>query len=127
MSCRECHHPVDDILHDFCRTHAHCSRDGQYYRSFCEVCEELWERAANIDAPEDALVAFDALARWIKGFRKNSKHRPKGQSHFFDVQERTDFQDLHAIIANLREIRSQDQPQQQAVSQSVSSNFLLAL
>ena len=108
MSCRECHRPVGDILHDLCHTHAYCARRPQYYSVPCVICEELWERARDLDRPEDAMVAFKALKKWIWGFRKNSRHRPKGLGHFYSEKEKSEFQELNAIHSNLEDIASSD-------------------
>ena len=108
-NCRECNHPSSDTSHDLCRTHAYCARGSQYHGALCATCEDLWERAADLEDPEEAIPAFDALAEWIKGFRKNSRNRPKGQDHFYDPTERAAFQELYAKIAAIRMIPSLDE------------------
>ena len=108
MTCRECPKDVDDLFHDLCRGHSYCARGFQYYGAPCVVCEELWDRAKNLDAPDDAVVAFKVLKRWIVGFRKNSRHRPKGVGYFYSQDEREAFQELNAIHHNLTDISSDD-------------------
>ena len=100
--CRECKHSTSDLSHDLCRSHAFCAKGSQYYGAPCSTCEDLWDRSRDFTDPEDAIASFDLLAGWIKGFRKNSKGRSPGQDHFFDPRERIRFQELHAMIANLR-------------------------
>ena len=100
--CRECKHSTSDLSHDLCRSHAFCAKGSQYFGALCSTCEDLWDRARDFTDPQDSIAAFDALAGWIKGFRKNSKGRPPGQVHFYDPRERVRFQELHAMIANLR-------------------------
>ena len=109
--CRECHHPTSDETHDLCRSHAYCARGYQYHGAICATCEDLWERAQDLSNPRDAVSAFKALSSWIKGFRKNSKFRPKGQDHFYDPEERVRFQDLFAKIAKLRSASPARRPQ----------------
>ena len=104
MSCRQCPKDVDDLYHDLCRGHAYCARGYQYFARPCVICEEVWERARDFDEPEDAVRAFKALKYWIYGFRKNSRHRPKGQDHFYSQDERDAFQELNAMHANLQDI-----------------------
>ena len=102
MVCRHCHHPTLDTSHEFCRTHAYCARGGQYHGALCSTCDELWERARDLDNPDDAVTAFLQLKSWIEGFRRNSKNRPPGSDHFYDPQERALYDDVFAIHANLR-------------------------
>ena len=73
MKCKECKHDTDDVSHDRCRTHAFCSVDARYDRTPCAICADLWERAANSDDPEDAIIAWNLLRKWIGGFARNSK------------------------------------------------------
>ena len=113
MVCRHCHHPTTDLSHDFCRTHAYCNRDGQYHGALCTTCDELWERAQDIENPSDAVPAFQMLKSWIEGYRRNSKARPPGCDFFFDPQERSSYEDLFAVHANLRIIARMDSQQQQ--------------
>ena len=122
MSCRQCHHSMDCFFHDLCRSHAHCVREFRYYSAPCVVCKELWERASDFNAMEDATIAFKALDKWIEGFRKNSKNRKKGVSYFYDPKERTAFQDLHAFHNNV-EFACQLEVPSQASSQSSVSEF----
>ena len=96
---------MDDPYHDLCRSHSYCARGTQYYAAACAVCQELWERAKDVSFPDDAMAAFDALSEWIAGFRKNSRKRPPGQDYFYSPREKSDFQDLFALHANLRECR----------------------
>lgn len=110
MACVDCNHVTGDIIHDRCRTHAFCSREGRYYAAICATCEDLWYRAADLDNPRDSKMALDYLKSWIGGFRKNSRSRPRGQSHFFDEQERLEYQELLARHGGRR-------------SSSVSSSF----
>ena len=117
MVCRQCHHQTTDISHEFCRTHAYCSREGQYLAALCNTCVELWERAQDIDNPEDAVPAFQLLKAWIEGFRRNAKTRPRGVDHFFDPHEREAYEDLFAVHANLRIITQLDSSHQQQTSQ----------
>ena len=104
MTCRQCPKDVDDLYHDLCRGHAFCARGYQYFAEPCVICEEVWERARDLDEPEDAVKAFKALKYWIIGFRENSRHRPKGQDHFYSQAERDAFQDLNAMHANLEDV-----------------------
>ena len=108
MACRECNHPTEDSFHDLCRGHAYCARGPQYFSAPCAVCEDLWDRARDLDRPQDAMAAFKALKYWIYGFRKNSRHRPKGLGHFYSEQERVDFQELNSIHANLQATADSD-------------------
>ena len=108
MTCRECPKDVDDIYHDLCRGHSYCARGPQYFGAPCVVCEEVWERARDLDEPQEAMRAFDALKEWIIGFRKNSRHRPKGMDHFYSKEERDAYQKLNAIHTNLKEIAKTD-------------------
>ena len=55
--CQTCRHVIRwcGASHDLCRTHAPCARGFQYYASDCDICERLWETAAdvsNLDAGE---------------------------------------------------------------------------
>ena len=124
MSCRECHSPINDILHDLCRTHAYCAKGAQYYSVACVVCEELWERSRDLDHPDDANIAFKTLKKWIWGFRKNSRNRPKGLSHFYSEKEKADFQDLNAMHTNLEDIASSDLDSISSSRGKVSVTFL---
>ena len=111
MSCRKCGHdmdPGDFIFHDLCHTHAYCARGAQYYGAACAICEELWERSNDLDSPEDAIIAFTSLKKWIIGFRKNSRKRPAGMGHFFDSEEKNKFQEMNSIHANLKLISKMD-------------------
>ena len=103
-----CQHSIDDSSHDLCHTHAYCAKEGKYYAAICATCEDLWYRSKDFDDPEDAIVAFDALTAWIRGFRRNSKGRPAGQDYFYDPHERAQFQELHAMVANLRAVPDLD-------------------
>ena len=100
MACRECNHVTGDVIHDRCRSHAFCSREGRYHAAVCAVCEELWFRASDMENYAEAKVSMDYLKQWIGGFRKNSKSRTKGQSHFWDEQERLEYQDLLIMHGN---------------------------
>ena len=73
MKCKECKHDTDDVSHDRCRTHAFCSKDARYDRTPCAICADLWERAANTNDPEDTIIAWRLLRKWIGGFARNSK------------------------------------------------------
>ena len=108
MFCRECRKELDDRYHDLCRGHAYCARGPQYFGESCVVCEELWERSGNLDDPEDAMAMFKILKRWVAGFRKNSRHRTEGMSHFYSAKERDAFQELVVIHANLEAIQESD-------------------
>ena len=118
----------DDTTHDLCRTHAYCSKNGQYHGAMCAICDDLWEQAKDTEVPEEAMSAFHNLSTWIKGFRKNSRNRPRGQDHFFDSKERIEFQELHAIHANLQWIAASDSSQPSQRPPMVSSaSFLYVL
>ena len=108
MASKECHHEIDDTSHDLCRSHAFCARGYLSYAAPCAVCEELWERSRDISDAEDSMLAFQALQEWVKGFRKNSRRRPKGESYFFDENEKSRYQDLLAIHHNLGDIQGLD-------------------
>ena len=112
MVCRQCHHATSDLSHDYCRTHAYCARDGQYLAAMCNTCDELWDRAKDLDCPDDAVAAFQMLKEWVEGFRRNARARPRGVDHFFDPQERIAYDDLYAVHANLRLINRLDSSQQ---------------
>ena len=122
-----CHHVSDDTTHDLCRAHSYCSKNGQYHGATCAIYEDLWEQARDTDAPEEAMTAFQNLSTWIKGFRKNSRNRPRGQDHFVDPQERASFQELHAIHANFRWIAASDASQLFQHPPLVSTAFLYCL
>ena len=122
MVCRQCHHATSDISHDYCRTHAHCSKEGQYYASLCNTCTELWERARDLDYPDDAVAAFQLIKEWVEGFRRNARARPRGVDHFFSPEERSAYDDLFAVHANLRLISGMDSSQQQR-SQQVRTKY----
>ena len=113
MVCRHCHHATSDLSHEYCRSHAYCARDGQYHAALCSTCDELWERARDLDFPDDAITAFQMLKEWIEGFRRNARARPKGVDHFFDPQERCAYDDLFAVQPNLRLIARMDASQLQ--------------
>ena len=87
------------------------------------ICEDLWERSADLDHPEEAMAAFDDLKWWIEGFRKNSRHRPKGLGYFHSADERARFQDLNAMQANLKDIAKEDNPSQDPSQPVVSGRF----
>ena len=108
ISCRECRRPVEDLFHDLCRLHAYCAKGPQYFAAPCVICEDLWDRAKDLDSPHAAMEAFKALKVWIAGFRKNSRNRPEGLGHFHSEQERADFQELNSIHANLQAIADSD-------------------
>ena len=112
MSCSKCIDAVKDPYHDRCRSHAYCARDYQYFAAPCSVCQDLWARARDVSAVHGAIQAFDALEEWVIGFRKNSRHRPKGTDYFFDPDERAAYNDLHALHANLRYASRMDEPRQ---------------
>ena len=57
-----------------------------------------------MEDPQDAIQAFDALTTWVRGFRRNSRGRQEGQDYFFSARERANFEELHAMIANIRDI-----------------------
>ena len=54
------------------------------------------------------MQAFHDLQEWVKGFRKNSRRRPKGESYFFDEAERLQYQDLLAFHHNMGDIQKLD-------------------
>ena len=124
MSCSQCVDALNSTYHDKCRSHAYCARDYRYHAAPCAVCQDLWERARDISAPEGAMVAYHALEDWIAGFRRNSRHRTRGMDYFFDPAERSAFQDLHAIHANLEIAASFDDPHYDAARPSVSHQLL---
>ena len=113
-NCRECRHSISDDSHDLCHSHAYCARGYQYYSVACATCEDLWERARDLSDPEDAILAFNTLSKWIKGFRKNSRNRPKGQDHFLCPRERAQFEELFAMISNIKAIPKLDQRERQS-------------
>ena len=125
MSCRKCGHdmdPKDFVFHDLCHTHAYCAKGAQYFGAACSVCEELWERSKDLDSPEDAVIAFKALKGWIIGFRKNSRKRPAGMDHFFDLSEKADYQEWNSIHANLNAISQLDDSQVESQSKVIIIN-----
>ena len=71
--CKVCHHDTDDVSHDRCRTHAHCSVNGRYDRTFCSICVDLWQRARDSEDPQDSIRAMNLLKEWISGFARNSR------------------------------------------------------
>ena len=85
----------------------------------CGVCNDLWERARSLDAPEGAIRAFDLLEEWILSFRKNSRQRPRGADFFLDYEERCAYQDLAALIANVRYIPALDDHPEPSFSVSI--------
>ena len=93
---------MGDTTHDYCRAHAFCNRQGQYFRSFCADCENLWDRARDVEGdPELAASYWIVLKKWIVGFRKNSRDRAPGQHFFYDRDEYSEFLSLnkrHAIL-----------------------------
>ena len=123
MSCSQCADARGKTYHDRCRTHAYCSREFRYFAAPCVICQELWERAKDIDSPVLATVAFDALEDWIAGFRRNSRHREKGVDYFFDPAEREAFQDLHALHTNLKIASQMDDPPLRNPLPSVSKSY----
>ena len=98
MICAICNRDSDDYTHRLCRAHSFCSLAGgsQYLANPCLVCQELFERAEDLDDPDDAHQAYLGLYKWILGFRKNSRNRNKGQDHFADQNERSRFEAIHA-------------------------------
>ena len=119
------HHHTGSASHDLCRAHSYCSLDGQYFSRPCSVCYDLWERASNIDAPEGAIRAYDTLEEWILGFRENSRYRAKGTDFFLDPDERGKFQDLSALIANVRYIPALDDPVEPSFSVSIPTEHIV--
>ena len=91
-----------DLTHELCRTHAFCARGSQYHGAICSVCDDLWQTAKDLDNPDDAVIAWEGLKEWIRGFRKNSRHRTNGEDHFYDKDERIMFEETHALHANLK-------------------------
>ena len=96
MVCRMCQKPSDS--HDLCRGHAYCGGEGaaRYHSMNCLTCRDLWEVAEDLDMLDDAQLAFGALDRWVTGFRRNSRNRQPGESHFVDPEERRNFERLYA-------------------------------
>ena len=122
MSCSKCRDSKDPY-HDKCRTHAYCAKDFRYHAAPCSVCQDLWERARDIDAPDGAIVAFRALEDWIGGFRRNSRNRTKGIDYFYEPLERSAYQDLHALHNNLQVSLDLDSSRPNASTPSVSLKF----
>ena len=127
MKCRECPKDVDDFYHDLCRGHSYCARGPQYFAAPCVVCEEVWERARDLDEPQEAMRAFDSLKAWIVGFRKNSRNRLKGMDHFYSREERDAYQELNVIHTNLKEIAKADAAAAKAKVSYVGADFALQL
>ena len=102
MRCKTCNRESEDSTHPYCRAHSFCAAAGgaQYHAAPCYICQTLFDRASDGDNPLDAIEAFEGLSKWIGGFRKNSRHREKGQDHFFEPLERDAFEQLHALHAS---------------------------
>ena len=104
MGCHTCGRESEDTSHDFCRAHSFCNDGGgaRYFADPCYICQELFDRAADMSNLEDSKTAFLQLSGWIQGFRKNSRNREPGQDHFVDPQERAAYQQLYALHSRRR-------------------------
>ena len=117
MVCPTCNRKSADLTHDFCRAHAYCGRDdgSRYDPSECFDCEELWERAEDLAAPDSA-QAFQHLKAWVRGFSRNSRPRQPGVDYFMRPEDRRRFQALYAAHASTSSQRSLPDPLAQQVS-----------
>ena len=98
MVCEVCNRPSEG--HDLCRAHAYCGSEhgARYHGAPCLTCRDLWEMAEDIDAIEEAQHAFGVLDRWISGFRRDSRFRHPGESHFICPEEKRRFEQLYARL-----------------------------
>ena len=106
--CNVCHHPIGDTgqMHGFCRTHAPCAWGSRYCSMDCNTCAVLWNSAADYRSPHVSVPAFDALAGWVEGFRRNSKGRNLEESIFLYEDEEDDFDFIHFMAQSSKIVLS---------------------
>ena len=105
VRCGLCRHKIDPTTHKHCRSHAQCARGNQYWSVYCPICIDLWERARDLlRDPEDALVAWSLLRKWIEGFIKNSRNRPKDVPAFASKRERDEYYDMSDFMKVVSDI-----------------------
>ena len=127
MICGVCHRDSDDNTHRLCRAHSFCSLAGgsQYLAAPCLVCMDLFDRAEDLDEPEDAQHAYFGLYKWILGFRKNSRNRQRGQDHFANPDERSRFEAIHARHASSITPRDRDSSSPPLMQVSYESSLIV--
>ena len=58
----------------------------------------------------DAKEAWQHLRSWISGFRRNSRNRPRGEDHYYDPQDRENYQRILLLHSRRRTLRQDVQP-----------------